>query len=199
MKLTIAMMSGGLIFLSGISNVHAGMFTSESVQCEESTQTSALNQLPSESRDIDTTCAIPVVNVLAESACDRIEPNASRPKGSLDRVDLVIKRSRHGIQISFAPQPDHVTSEGHPRLVKSGSGEFDVPSRICSLSEDSFERMTGKTKEPSASGEFGHTEREGLFGGKLTLMPGLTSLVLATLDLIGVVIGCYRQRRSFVV
>ena len=199
MKLTIAMMTSGLVLLSGIANVRAEIFTSDGVHYEESKQNSAADRSPIEPLDVDVASALTDVNTLGECGFNRIGANPNQQKKSSERVDLVIKRSRQGIQVTFAPQPDRVSEGGQRHRVKSGSGEFDVPSRICSLTEDSFERTSVKKKVASVSGRFGHSKRDGLFGGNFNLMPGLTSLALATVDLIGVVIGCYRQRRSFVV
>ena len=201
MKLTIAMMTCGLVFLNGISNLRAENFTTDVVHHEESKQTSAARRSPIESHDVDTATD---GNGLLESGFDRLDVNVIRQKFSSDRVDLVIKRSRHGIQVTFAPQPDQVSAGGHRHRVNSGGGVLDGPSRIYSLTGDSVtgdsvERTTVKKRDRSVTGEFGHTKRNGLFAGNFTFMPGLTSFVLSTVDLIGVVIGCYRQRRSFVV
>ena len=131
MKLTIAMMTGGLVFLCGISNVRAENLTTDGDQCEQS---SATSQSPVEFHDVKTA---PDRNGLLESGFDRLDVNMIRQKISSDHVDLVIKRSRHGIKITFAPQPDRVYSSEHLHRVKSGGGQFDVPSRIYSLTEDS--------------------------------------------------------------
>ena len=199
MKLTITMMTVGLAFLCGTPNVRAAGFLADDAQQVESQQTPVASRSPIETDAVATAPVLEDANGQKEIVCNRNAENNNQQKASLDRVDLLIKRSRHGIQISFAPQRNHEFNDDHRHRVKSTRGEFDVPSRICSLTDDSVERTSLKMKEHSVSVEVGRTKRDGLFDGKWIHVPGLTSLALATLDLIGVVIGCYRQHRSLVV
>ncbi|MEI8019818.1 MAG: hypothetical protein WCH39_16560 [Schlesneria sp.] len=199
MKLTITMMTVGLAFLCGTSNVHAAGFLTDDAQQLESKQTPAAIRSPIETSAVDTAPVFGDGKGQKEIVCNRSAENTSHRKASLDRVDLSIKRSRHGIHVTFAPQKDHQINDDHRSRVKSTRGGFDVPSRICSLTDDSIERTSLKKKERSTSGKVSRTKHDDLFHGKWTHVPGLTSLALATMDLIGLVIGCYRQRQSFVV
>ncbi len=199
MKLMITIMTVGLVFMCGTSKVRAEGFLTDNAQLLRSRPTPAASRSPIETNAVNTVSKRNDGNGHAENDCNQNVENNIRRKVSSDRVDLLIKRSRHGIQITFAPQMDQGINHDHRNRMKPGRSEFDVPSRICSFADDSVDQTSPKTKQSSVSGESDRTKRGGLFGGKWTHVPGLTSLALTTLDLIGVVIGCYRQRRSFVV
>jgi hypothetical protein len=179
MKL-IAMMTGGLVFLSGISTVRAEIFSPSDAHPQEVKRASAESAI--ESDVADHSRELTDGDGLAGYGCNRIVSNNVWPKDSAGRVDLLIRRSRHTIQITFVPQPDR--------------GSNHVPSRICSISgEEIYLKLT----DPSVATDFGRTKRDDLFDVKFTHMPGPISLALTTFELIGVFVGFYRQRRSLVI
>ncbi len=202
MKLMMAMMTVGLVFLGGITTIRAETFATSEAARQDSNEANSAISFPSGLHPVDMAPSSSAAKGIVENGRDRIDENNIRQKISSDRVDLVIKRSRDGIKITFAPQSDRGVNRNHFNCVKSGSGDFDESLKIGSFAEDSVEPKSVKSvkkRDPAASGKFGLTKRDGLSNMKLSDFPGLSSLMLATLDLIGVVIGCYRQRRSFVV
>ena len=196
MKLAIAFMTVGLVFVTWISNVNAGSFSAGDTNHHESNRIPAVWRSPIDSHAMDLAPDLTDGNGRFESDCNRIVASHVQQKAPLDRVDLLIKRSHHGIQITISHSSDNVTNPDHQNCVKPRSGQFECPSRICSHARDSVERRSLELSDPSVTADFDRSKHDELFNVKFTHVPGPTSLAISIVDLIGVVIGCYCQRRS---
>ena len=196
MKLTIALMTVGLVCLGSIPTVYAGSFST----CDEDHQD--LNRTPqawnssTDSNDVKLVPDRSDSDGLIEIDGNRIAASSIRQKSRSGRVDLLIKRSHNGIQITLSPQQGNDFVPHQLRRAPSVVGDVEFPSRVCCVARDSDERTSLQLRDRSVTGEMSRTKRDHLFDVKFTHVPGPTSLVLSILDLIGVVMGCYCPRRS---